>query len=625
MTNLTRWKSPPQHSGDTVLEFKYPILRNTKTGIRLAHVQPGSGTKAITIDLVEDYVTGSDRTPYLALSYTWGDGARDKQVFCNGKRLSVTKTLWQALNRFRHPDKVVTLWVDWICVCQERTQERNAQVEMMGEIFKAASKVIVWLGDDDNGSRAGMQLAKQLLHIAIYQPPDGLTPANLELHGLPKRGHKRWKALSLILRRPWFWRTWVVQEVALNENVELVLGSLSFTWEELELIVCLLEGQLPQAWQLDQAVTALELPFSRINRIRLRHQRSIKALTQQIADPDLKQTADHDSEPDLLDLLFMSRHLGATDPRDKIYALLGLGKHDISPDYSMSPHSVYTDFALQMIGLVTNEAARRATIGLEMTSHDLQVRRAMVMISCAGRHNQRLSHKLPSWVPDWSVDLQARPLIFGVGRHFSAGGSRLGLFDWHPDCGLQLCGKIFDTVYQVGRVKLDHSKYAVDSIAGSHAEISRWWTEAQAVALTRIVKSPGSTMNVDALDGLRRDLKLCRHGYYIGGEKHPNQHHSSFLDGTEQIELEHSVTRTLVLGPTRGRVMFVTSTGWLGLAPHGTREGDVVFVAIGADVPYVLRACEDGYELVGECYVQGIMDGEAMEMDWIGVSDVMIR
>jgi hypothetical protein len=625
MTNLTRWKSPPQHSGDIVLEFKYPILRNTKTGIRLAHVQPGSGTKAITIDLVEDYVTGSDRTPYLALSYTWGDGARDKQVFCNGKRLSVTKTLWQALNRFRHPDKVVTLWVDWICVCQERTQERNAQVEMMGEIFKAASKVIVWLGDDDNGSRAGMQLAKQLLHIAIYQPPDGLTPANLELHGLPKRGHKRWKALSLILRRPWFWRTWVVQEVALNENVELVLGSLSFTWEELELIVCLLEGQLPQAWQLDQAVTALELPFSRINRIRLRHQRSMKALTQQIADPDLKQTTDHDSEPDLLDLLFMSRHLGATDPRDKIYALLGLGKHDISPDYSMSPHSVYTDFALQMIGLVTNEAARRATIGREMTSHDLQVRRAMVMISCAGRHNQRLSHKLPSWVPDWSVDLQARPLIFGVGRHFSAGGSRLGIFDWHPDCGLQLCGKIFDTVYQVGRVKLDHSKYAVDSIAGSHAEISRWWTEAQAVALTRIVKSPGSTMNVDALDGLRRDLKLCRHGYYIGGEKHPNQHHSSFLDGTEQIELEHSVTRTLVLGPTRGRVMFVTSTGWLGLAPHGTREGDVVFVAIGADVPYVLRACEDGYELVGECYVQGIMDGEAMEMDWIGVSDVMIR
>jgi hypothetical protein len=130
---------------------------------------------------------------------------------------------------------------------------------------------------------------------------------------------------------------------------------------------------------------------------------------------------------------------------------------------------------------------------------------------------------------------------------------------------------------------------------------------------------------VDALDGLRRDLKLCKHGYYTGGEHHSNQHHSSFLDGFEPLEPEHSATRTLVLGPTRGRVMFVSSTGWLGLAPHGTREGDVVFVAVGADVPYILRAFEDGYELIGECYVQGIMDGEAMEMDWIAVSDVMVR
>ena len=71
--------------------------------------------------------------------------------------------------------------------------------------------------------------------------------------------------------------------------------------------------------------------------------------------------------------------------------------------------------------------------------------------------------------------------------------------------------------------------------------------------------------------------------------------------------------------------MFVTSTGWLGLAPYGTIEGDVVFVAVGADVPYILRSCEDWYELIGECYVQGIMDGETMSMDWIGVQDVMIR
>ena len=572
-------------------------------------------------------MTGSDRTPYDALSYTWGDGAREKNVFCNGKRLPVTKTLWEALNRFRHPTDVITLWVDWICVCQERIRERNAQVKMMGEIFKSARKVIVWLGDDYDDSRAGMQLARQLLHIALYQPVGGLSPADLETHGLPKRGHKRWKALALILRRPWFWRTWVVQEVAMNPNVELVLGSLSFTWDELELIVSLLEGQLPQAWHLDQAITALELPFSRINRIRLRHQSRITSNLQAKLgareDSDDPQVADYDNEPDLLDLLFMSRHLGASDPRDKIYALLGLGKHDISPDYSMSPSSVFTDFALQMIGLVTNEASHRAALGLDMSAHDPAVRRAMVMLSCAGRLNQRPSRSLASWVPDWSVDLQARPLIFGVGRHFSAGDTQLGLFDWQPDSGLQLCGKFIDTVHQAGKVKLDHND--LDSSANSHVAIAEWWREAQTMALARIVKSPGSYAHLDAFDALRRDLKLCSHGYYTGGEGQP-RHHGNLLDESESVsEPEHSALRTLVLGPTRGRVMFVTGTGWVGLAPYGTSEGDVVFIGVGADVPYILRACEDGYELIGECYVQGIMDGEAMSMDWIGVQDVMIR
>lgn len=54
-----------------------------------------------------------------------------------------------------------------------------------------------------------MQLASQLLSIAKQQPLSGLNPADLEVHGLPRRGHRRWVALSAILRRPWFWRTWV--------------------------------------------------------------------------------------------------------------------------------------------------------------------------------------------------------------------------------------------------------------------------------------------------------------------------------------------------------------------------------------------------------------------------------
>lgn len=203
--SITRWKSPPQYAGDESDYYRYEVLRSTKTSIRLVQLLPGTGNKAISIHLVESFVSGSGRIPYDALSYTWGAGAREKNIFCNGKRLPVTRTLWEALNRFRSPTDEVTLWIDQICIAQEWLKERSAQVEMMGDIFKSARKVVVWLGDHDQDSRAGMQLAKQLLHISSYQQVSGLEPSDLETHGLPRQGHRRWKALARILRRPWFW------------------------------------------------------------------------------------------------------------------------------------------------------------------------------------------------------------------------------------------------------------------------------------------------------------------------------------------------------------------------------------------------------------------------------------
>nr|OQO29374.1 hypothetical protein B0A51_03156 [Rachicladosporium sp. CCFEE 5018] len=653
--NITRWTSRPQSASDDG-DFRYDVLRSSKTGIRLVQLQPGTGTRAISINLIESYVTGTSRVQYDALSYTWGSGARDKNIFCNGKRLRVTRTLWEALNRFRSPTEELTLWIDQICIAQDWLKERSAQVQLMGEIFKGARTVIVWLGDDSDDSRAGMQLAQQLLHISLYQQVSGLGPSDLETHGLPRQGHKRWKALAQILRRPWFWRTWIVQEVVLNPHVDLLLGTNSLTWEELERVVALLDGPLPRVWQIDQAITASELPFSRINRIRLRHQKLIATSVTPIQSDELLDSppqsqsqvysepqsydGDTDDAPDLLDLLLMSRDLGATDPRDKVYALLGLGNHDIYPDYTMSPESVFSKFALHTIGLVTAMIERETSAqGLTPLDHTLscntrEVRRALILMSCAGRQNQSL--KLPSWVPDWTTNLRSRPLIFGLNlfgqrhRRFSAGGDRLGVFDWSPDHGLQLCGKLFDTVLAVGNVKLDQDLLEA-SPATAHERIAAWWQEAQHISHLRIVRSPGSTGFTDAFELMRRSLSICKHGYY--DPRSPNHHNSnpqrrnSLLDETDiTAQPGHSALHTLTLGPTRGRVVFVTATGWVGIAPYGTQAGDVVFVIMGADAPFILRPCgTDAYEIIGECYVQGIMSGEAMEMDWLGVVDIMIR
>lgn len=328
----------------------------------------------------------------------------------------------------------------------------------------------------------------------------------------------------------------------------------------------------------------------------------------------------YEDDPQLLDLLLMSRGLGATDPRDKIYALLGLGKHDINPDYSMSPESVFTDFALQTIGNVTQELAKQEAAGLALSSHDREVRRAIIMLACAGRTNQELPG-LPSWVPDWSVNLRSRPLIFGFAQQrFSAGGNKVGVFDWDYEMGLQLSGILLDTIQVVGSVLLSSAESDDGNI-----KISRWWQEAQHIALNRIARSPGSTTYTDSFEAMRRKLAICKHGYYVGESRYRRR--GGLLNDTDwaTANAAHSVSQTLTLGPTRGRVMFASGTGFLGLVPFGTRQGDTIVIIRGADVPFVLRLRGNFYELIGEAYVQGVMNGEALDMGHLIPLDVKIQ
>ena len=66
------------------------------------------------------------------------------------------------------------------------------------------------------------------------------------------------------------------------------------------------------------------------------------------------------------------------------------------------------------------------------------------------------------------------------------------------------------------------------------------------------------------------------------------------------------------------RKLFVSKDNkWLGLAPMAAQENDIICILYGCSVPVVLRKQEvEGesfWELVGECYVHGMMDGEAIE------------
>lgn len=61
------------------------------------------------------------------------------------------------------------------------------------------------------------------------------------------------------------------------------------------------------------------------------------------------------------------------------------------------------------------------------------------------------------------------------------------------------------------------------------------------------------------------------------------------------------------------RIFFVTDSGYMGFGPQGIQRGDTICVFLGCDVPLILRKIHEHYVLRGECFVLGLMDGEAMD------------
>jgi hypothetical protein len=77
------------------------------------------------------------------------------------------------------------------------------------------------------------------------------------------------------------------------------------------------------------------------------------------------------------------------------------------------------------------------------------------------------------------------------------------------------------------------------------------------------------------------------------------------LKGDGALELDK------YLVPCDKRRFFITINGYIGLAPPEALVGDVVCIFLGARVPFILRSRGEYFMLVGECYTQGVMLGEA--------------
>lgn len=137
----------------SIPEYKYSPLSG-RDWTRLLRLDPQANNQSVATSLVAAQLD-SDAVPYTSLSHSWGrnkdgDASLARSIIVNGSSLDVTENLHDCLIRLSPGSggTPLLLWVDAVCINQTDVDERNSQVAMMAEVYKRASSLVIWLGED---------------------------------------------------------------------------------------------------------------------------------------------------------------------------------------------------------------------------------------------------------------------------------------------------------------------------------------------------------------------------------------------------------------------------------------------------------------------------------------------
>lgn len=227
----------------------------TPTSIRLLYIDANQGPDILCKLSVYSL---SNHPTYSALSYTWGSPSpkataqginADKccSITVDGQPFMVTRNLADFLRICRISNRDLTkepLWIDAVCINQADMGEKTQQVRLMKQIYSQATSVFVWLGDELRNGDAARTLS--LLAVVCkmcsqvgdeadcwdstvptikFRTSDGDEVAS---RGIPWEERR---AIMSFLRRTWFSRIWIVQEIVVAKSITVQWGEISFPWE----------------------------------------------------------------------------------------------------------------------------------------------------------------------------------------------------------------------------------------------------------------------------------------------------------------------------------------------------------------------------------------------------------
>ncbi|KAL2291459.1 hypothetical protein FJTKL_12855 [Diaporthe vaccinii] len=300
---------------------------------------------------------------YETLSYVWKNEAGTALIWVEGKAASVTQGLFGALEQLRLADCERTLWIDAICINQSDSVEKTQQVDMMCRIYSHCSHCNIWLGPLGETSLVDANLAIDTVSWIAGDMAD--TPAFLD--DVSKR-RRAAEAFATLLTRPWWMRIWTVQEVILPPHRFIFWGPCKLPWDLLD-----------RASEAVMDDTQIKPPA---DLRKYAHEFYASGAFGHLTARVRSMRITVNEHP--LYLFWRWRFRQATDPRDKIYALLGM-RRDVrlpsvpSCDYTVDVRTLF----------------RRVTVDLIELCNDLNP-----LIGRRGEPSNLADE--PSWVVDWS-------------------------------------------------------------------------------------------------------------------------------------------------------------------------------------------------------------------------------
>ncbi|KAN0112752.1 HET domain containing protein [Hyaloscypha variabilis] len=434
---------------------------------------------------------------YVALSYLWGpqDSATDVTILVDNEKFKVRSNLAAAMRQLKVCPRIkqgFKLWIDMICINQENTQEREIQVRKMKEIYASAWHVVVWLGVEAEGSDLAMmalrylsrrhQHASSSTHPDIICQPGWRVATRMRYTSFKRDIHVH---LYRLLTRQYWYRLWILQEIALGRNdMPVLCGNSYINWSDIVAATTLIQQNelgfwMATDWALffnKNGLTEGEYGYIKWQKADIT--RGSVRNRDQWCRPEWRKFADmanlqedqsrfilshplehaknneiprsnpqdegmpvgldttHSQDQRFWKALLLGRSAAATNPCDKIYGLL----EEVFITFARSV--ITKSHSLSLLRFTSNPVGEILRPGDSQTLRKRHVEKYTISSACV--HTD-----LPSWAPCWICD---------SGASWETKGYRAGIFlPFNPNfetvvaisgkrCILSLSGASFDRV-----------------------------------------------------------------------------------------------------------------------------------------------------------------------------------